>query len=203
MASGLSIFVKALSGQFDKAMEEATADLKAASMGAAQRAAEIVKQEGRSDIASAGFGPKWQNALKVVVYPKGGKQSTHPTIQAYHKIGYSQIFEEGGSIAGRPLLWLPLPSAPKTIGRNRTTPSLYVKRVGPLFPIYRTGHRPLLAARLDTGRRGAHGGRERKMVPLFVGISTVTLRDRFSIREIAEKAADRLPELFAQAFNRS
>lgn len=201
MSSGLSIFVEAASGQFDAAMEAATGDVKQASMGAAGKAADIIKRDGRADIAAAGFGPKWQNALKTVVYPKNA-QSIQPTIQTYHKIGYSEMFEEGGPIFGKPLLWLPLEkNLPARRGLHRMTPAIYVKEVGPLFPIYRAGHRPLLAALKKTGRRGKRGAVETETVPMFVGIDQVTLRDRFSVREIAEKTADQLPTLFASEFD--
>ncbi|KQU77701.1 hypothetical protein ASD12_18040 [Mesorhizobium sp. Root102] len=215
MSSGLSIFVQAAAGQFDAAMLAATGDVKSASMGTAHKVADIVKQGARSDIAAAGFGPRWQNTLKVVVYPQRAL-STHPTIQIYHLIPYSGIFEDGGTISGKPLLWLPLSNAPKRIGNSRMTPALYIRQVGPLFRIDRPGHRPLLAANIDTNRRGQSGaapvtlsalrrgaspGRKTSAVPLFVGVSSVTLRDRFSVQEIADKAADRMPEIFAGAFN--
>lgn len=199
--SGLSIFIQAAAGQFDAAMEAATGDLKQASMDTAQKGADIMKTSGRADIAAAGFGPKWQNALKVVVYPKNA-QSIQPTIQTYHKIGYSEIFEEGGSIFGKPLLWLPLEkNLPARRGLHRMTPAIYVKEVGPLFPIYRAGHRPLLAAKVKTGKRTKGGKVETETVPMFVGIDQVTLRDRFSIRELGEQTADQLPAIFAGVFN--
>ncbi|AEH88199.1 DUF6441 family protein [Mesorhizobium opportunistum] len=199
--SGLLIFLEAASGQFDKAMEDATSDVKKASMGAAHKAADIMKRDGRADIAAAGFGPKWQNALRVVVYPKNA-ESIQPTIQTYHKIGYSEIFEEGGSIFGKPLLWLPIEkNLPTRQGLHRVTPSFYVKNIGPLFPIYRAGKAPLLAARVKTGRRNKQGVAEMETVPMFVGIDEVTLKDRFHIREIADQVADQLPGIFAAEFD--
>lgn len=199
--SGLSIFVEAASGQFDKAMEDATGDVKKASMGAANKAADIMKRDGRSDIAAAGFGPKWQNALRVVVYPKNA-ESIQPTIQTYHKIGYSEIFEEGGSIFGKPLLWLPIEkNLPARAGLHRVTPSFYVKNIGPLFPIFRAGKAPLLAAKKTTSKRGKRGAVQTETVPMFVGIDQVTLGDKFHIREIADRVAGQLPALFAGEFD--
>lgn len=193
----LRIFVQAATGQFEAAMEEAAGNLKDASMAAAHRAADILKTEGRADIAAAGFSKKWQKALATKVYPENAL-SAHPTIEVYNPIPFSGIFEEGGTIFGKPLLWLPLPDAPKGSGGNRMTPATYVKQVGPLIPIFRAGRRPLLAAK----RRSATATRKKgEVVPLFVGIDAVTLRDRFSIREISEKVAARLPELFAAEFN--
>lgn len=209
MASALKIFVDAATGQFDKAMEAATEDLKTATMEAAHESADDLKAAGRADIAAAGFSSRWQNTLQTVVYPTGSKKSTHPTIQVYHKIHYSQIFEEGGSIFGSPRLWIPLPDTPPKIGAQKITPALYIQRIGPLFPI--PGRRPgtvLLAARvlpgsgsslgsLRTAGRGAKGAVTK---PMFLGIDQVDIRDRFSIREITERIAENLPFIFSSKF---
>ncbi|TPN44866.1 DUF6441 family protein [Mesorhizobium sp. B1-1-7] len=199
--SSLKIFIEAASGQFDAAMAESTKDLTAASMTTARKGADIAKREGRANIAAAGFSQKWQNTLTTIVYPKEGV-STQPTILLYSKIKYSNIFEEGGSIFGHPLLWLALPTAPKMIGRNRTTPSLYASHVGPLFSIVRAGKRPLLAARIRTSQKGKRGGVQFKTVPMFVGIDETTLKARFAIHQVAEKVGDQLPEIFAAEFNK-
>lgn len=201
MTSSLKIFVEAASGQFDAAMAESTKDLSAASMATAQKGAAIAKREGRANIAAAGFSQKWQNTLTTIVYPQKG-DSTQPSILLYSKIGYSNIFEEGGSIFGHPLLWLALPTAPKMIGRNRATPSLYISHVGPLFPIYRAGKRPLLAAKVRTGQKGKRGGIQFKTVPMFVGVDEVTLGQKFAIHQVAGKVGDQLPEIFAAEFNK-
>ncbi|RUV75923.1 MAG: hypothetical protein EOR30_17060 [Mesorhizobium sp.] len=41
-----------------------------AATAAISEAGDIVKREGRADIAAAGFSKRWQNALRVNVYPK-------------------------------------------------------------------------------------------------------------------------------------
>ncbi|ESY72318.1 hypothetical protein X740_33425 [Mesorhizobium sp. LNHC221B00] len=201
MVSSLKIFAQAASGQFDAAMAESTKELSAASMATARKGADIAKREGRANIAAAGFSQKWQNTLTTIVYPDKGV-STQPSILLYSKIGYSNIFEDGGSIFGHPLLWLALPTAPRMIGRNRTTPALFVAHVGPLFPIIRTGRRPLLAAQVRTGQKGKRGGIQTKAVPMFVGIDEATMKARFSIHQVAEKVGDQLPAIFAAEFNK-
>lgn len=215
--STLRIFAKAAAGQFDEAMGEAVQRVRVGAMAAAHEAAQIGKAMGRADIAAAGFGQKWQNTFRSEVYPQRA-MSTRPTVHFYHQIAYSGIFESGGAIAGSPLLWLPLPSTPKRVGRNRMTPETFVDQIGPLFPIAGKGGRPLLAANVSTDRRGqrerdkppvtlsalrrgAGGGAGTVAVPMFFGISSVTLRDRFSIREIVEKIAAEMPSLFARQFD--
>lgn len=200
MTGSLKVFVEAAAGQFDKAMAGATRDLSIGAMKTANIAADMAKSQGRANIAAAGFSRKWQNTLTTIVYPQKGV-SPQPTVLLYHKIAYSDIFEEGGSIAGHPLLWLPLKDAPERIGRQRITPALYARHVGKLFTIRQDGKPPLLAAKIRTGQKGKRGGIQLRTVPMFVGIDSVTLRDRFGIREVAAKVADQMPEIFAGVFN--
>ncbi|MBZ9705386.1 DUF6441 family protein [Mesorhizobium sp. ESP7-2] len=201
MTGAFGIFVEAAAGQFDKAMADATQELRVASMESGFRMAEVAKAAARANIAQAGFSRAWQNTVASKVYPLD-HASARPSVLIYNKIPYSNIFEEGGGIAGHPLLWLPLKDAPPHIGKQRITPALYIERRGPLFTIERPGKPPLLAARLGTSERGKRGGVKLRTVPMFVGIDAVTLRERFQVREAVEKAAEQWPEIFAQVFNK-
>src|SRR3954470_15419731 len=82
-----------------------------AATAAVREAGDIAKRNGRANIAAAGFSRKWQNALRVNVYPQHG-DSLRPAAFIYHKIRYAGVFEEGAVIRGQPLLWLPLPTVP-------------------------------------------------------------------------------------------
>ncbi|RUV75922.1 MAG: hypothetical protein EOR30_17065 [Mesorhizobium sp.] len=94
------------------------------------------------------------------------------------------------------------------------TPALYIKTIGPLVSIERPGKPPLLAGKIATNRRGSKTGKvslsalkrggagaPSTLVPLFVGIDRVNIRDRFSIREITERAAARLGDLYLKHLN--
>lgn len=211
----MKIVFDAAKGQFAEAMAKKQGIVAAAGTGAIQDAALQVKREGRAAIARAGFSVRWQNALRVNVYPQTGA-STDATAYVFHNIKYAGIFERGGTIKGSRLLWLPLPAAPLKIGRERVTPRLYIERIGPLHAIRRPGKRPLLAAyvsaeRLGSGkavslgalRRGARSARRQQAaagfggrvrgprlvsLPLFVGIPSVRIRARFGLAAIFEKA---------------
>ncbi|RWN44766.1 MAG: hypothetical protein EOR96_00010 [Mesorhizobium sp.] len=203
-------------GEFFAAMASIKDPIAAAGTAAIAEAADIVKREGRQDIAAAGFSKRWQNALRVNVYPRR-KQSMNAAALIYHNIQYAGVFEEGSTITGKPRLWLPLPSAPKRVGRQKMTPALYIKSIGPLVSIERPGKPPLLAGKIATNRRGQAKGNQSKvtlsalrrggagkastLVPLFVGIDRVNIRDRFSIRQITERAAARLGELYLKNLN--
>jgi hypothetical protein len=198
--------------EFAMAMARIKDPIGAAGTAAISEAGDIVKREGRADIAAAGFSRRWQNALRVDIYPKRGV-SMQAAAFIWHKIGYAGVFEEGATITGKPRLWLPLESAPKRIGRQKITPALYIRKVGPLVPIIRPGKPPLLAGKIAASRRSTSkvtlsalrrasgGGAPSRLVPLFVGIDRVSIRDRFSIKEITERAANRLGELYLKHLN--
>jgi hypothetical protein len=172
-----------------------------------------IKHRGRQNIAAAGFGSRWQNALRVNLYPRRGA-SINPALWIYHKIPYSEVFESGATIFGKPLLWIPLPSVPKKVQGRKMTPRNYIKFVGPLFKVQHPGKPPLLMAKFSgrargrsiakrslRGFRAAAKGGEQNAVPVFVGVSTVRLRKRFSLRQIFRDASKRLAEYYSSSVN--
>lgn len=212
------ILYQSIAGEFEQAMVDIYQPIAAAGTSAIREAADIIKSEGRADIAAAGFGRRWQNTFRVDTYPKGGRVSANAAALVYHKIPYADIFESGGTIRGKSgKLWLPLKNTPRKVGRNRLTPKVFTREVGPLFSM-QIGGKPFLAAKMAVSRTAARTGKYPKptlgklrdgatskgivrAVPLFVGVDSVTLRDRFSLREITNKAADRLGELYAKHLN--
>ena len=121
----------------------------------------------------------------------------------------------GGSIRGKPTLWLPLDTTPKKVGRYRMTPERYRQEIGPLALVKHPGRKPLLFGKMEVSARQAQSGALGKVtlpklrkgaaksgivraVPLFVGVDSVKIRDRFSINEIVDKAIDRMGEVFVR-----
>lgn len=210
-----------LSGSFAEQQAYTEGVIADAAMGAMDSAALIVKRDGRADITAAGFSKKWANALRVNLYPSKGR-SMSPAVFVWHKIQYAGIFEEGGTIRGDPMLWLPLTGTPRFIGRQRMTPERYAQSVGDLVSLPSKSGTPLLGARVRLSgsrlasarqgetpklslallrRQGNYGGRGVLWtVPLFFGIPTANIRDKFSIREVCERVSGRLPALFAANF---
>lgn len=213
--AGVKLTFAAIKGQLEDAIEAKYRPIAAAVTAAIKDTAAFVKAQGRADIASA-LGPKFANSWRVNVYPSGGRSSAGAAVYAFSRIRYAGVFETGASIHGKPTLWIPLPNAPKRIGRQRITPALYVARVGPLRLVQRPGHRPLLVADIRVGRRTAVSGRRvfalstlRRggaagakgaviSVPMFFGIDAVGIRKRIHIQRIAQQARDRIPSLFAK-----
>lgn len=181
---------------------------------AVRDAAELAKREGRINIASAGFGPKWQNALQDRFYPSGNKSSIDAAAIIYHKIPYSGVFETGAQIRGNPTLWLPLPNVPTRTGGHRLTPAQYVKSVGSLISINRPGKPPLLAGLVPESQAnrqivkvGKPNRRSKSFpkktallvrVPMFVGIAVVDIKKKFDVVNIVKHAASRLGEFYVR-----
>lgn len=204
-------------GAFLAAFMAAEEPIATAATRAIEEAATKAKADARANIAAAGFGRKWQNALRADVYPRGAETSVNAAAHIYHKIGYSGVFEEGARISGSPYLWPALPHVAQKIGRFRMTPARYPE---PLQFVRRPGKPPLLMARIGmsratarrggpsrltigTIRKGARAGGAKRVVqsmPVFVGISTVRIRKRFGITAIVRKAASQLPSLYTKHF---
>src|SRR4051812_37062518 len=107
----LKLVYAAVKGELEDAIEAKYRPIARAATLAIKSAAELVKTEGRADIARA-LSQRFANAWRVNVYPKKGT-SADAAVYAFHRIPYAALFEEGGTVHGRPTLWLPLPSAPK------------------------------------------------------------------------------------------
>jgi hypothetical protein len=180
----------------DTIVKELQRPIAKAATAAVREAGEIAKRNGRASIAAAGFSRKWQNALRVNIYPPQG-DSMRPAAFIFHKIRYAGVFEEGAVIGGKPLLWLPLPTVPLRRGRPMT-PSQYARTVGPLVTIERPGRPPLLFPKPRAGRRGRRAAVDAERKPLYVGLSTVAIAKRFDIKGAAQKAAAQLPSLYAK-----
>lgn len=223
----LRLTVAALSGRFEETWAEAYSDIGDAGLLAITEAAEVVKREGRADIARAGFGTRWQNAFRVNVYPN---KKIDASALAYHKIRYAGVFEEGSTIRTAKPMWVPLRSTPKKLSTRRLTAALFTKEIGPLFPV--KGSKPPLllgkvalngpsdrsitlnkirqaygqsifrknSTRRLAGGRAAREGFIIKDVPLFFGTTSVQQPDKFSIREIVARASSRLAELYVKNF---
>ncbi|MDE2467225.1 MAG: hypothetical protein KGL35_00350 [Bradyrhizobium sp.] len=187
---------RAFAGQAAAVMNAAQAALAAAGA--------RIEKEGMASIAAGGFDAAWQRALKVRVRFNGGGGD----ISVSHAIPYAAVFEFGAVIQGAPLLWLPLPSCPKRIGGRHPTPSAYQASIGPLRYSAGGAH-PLLIGvsaappkgpapigvrrlsgpgpvKIGALRAGAKNGGY--SVPMFFGVSSVTIGKKFDVLGVVERA---------------
>lgn len=205
-------------GEFAEKFADLKKPIAQAAMEAMVEVRDTVKAQGRAAIAAAGFSKKWQNALRADYYPGGPKAhprpSTHPAVFVHHNIQYADVFEEGATIHGNPMVWVPLQGTPVSAGGKRLTPARMEQNGIKLVSFMSSDGLPLLGTPIRTSaknasisasklsyqtlRRGLGGtGKATKLQPLFFGISSVKLRKRFSIREICAKVAATIPSLYA------
>lgn len=204
-------------GEFQRAFDGMLDPIEKAAAAAAKDAQTEIVAGGRANIASAGFSGRWQRGLLVKISGKGLRTSVH----ARHRVNFATLFETGGRIAGkRGLLWLPLPTVPKKIGKAAMTPRNFVHLIGPLFTMRVPGKPPLLGAYMQglagskvslaklragsalarLGVRGRGGGKASRGVvatPVFHGVSSVTIRRRWNLRAVYDQAQRNLPINFA------
>ncbi|TIN76781.1 DUF6441 family protein [Mesorhizobium sp.] len=213
--AGLRIKVSDPSDAWVKAMREKYKPIAKAATKAMNQVADNIKAQGRADIIAAGFSRRWANAFRVNVYPKG-QVSAEAAALVYHKVPYADVFETGAVIQGSPFLWLPLPDAPKGRGGRRIAASEYRKEIGhPLYAIKRPGKPPLLGANIKSTasrsqkgvsrsqlKRGRNpGGRGTvRLVPLYIGVPKVDIKQKFHIRAITAANAAKLAAYYYRNF---
>lgn len=150
---------------------------------ATNKMSDEIHSEWAVDVAQAGnFGPRWVEALKTLITPARGR-TTNILLTVLNEIPYWRIHEYGGTIQGRPLLWIPLPwTGLKMRARE------YGRRYG-LFRVEREGKNPLLLSIRDKQ-------------PKYVGVESVTLRQRFHLRRIIRNASRNAHKYYRDAFRR-
>jgi hypothetical protein len=141
-----------------------------------EEAGKRIVEAGKEDMLAGGnFGsPRWQTSLTAPILPQG-VETSNLTLSVRHQVHFWRIFEYGGKILGRPLLWIPLPWNPAKV-RARDFP-------GKLFRVNRRGKNPLLM----TGKPAQ---------AMYVGVKSVFLRRRFHLRPIIRRVAKTMPALF-------
>jgi len=209
-------------GKYAKGIEKWQEALAKATTMAFRDGAKLLETQTRSAIEAAGLGSKFARQFKGFGYPRR-QFSLTPTIRGFHARGwkgsrigrYANIFARGGTITGKPLLWVPLPTAPLRIAGQATTPKLFIENIGPLVKLHGT-RRPLLAGQslravegrratvgqLKTGARNAQArraggkGRHTVAVPMFVGVPSVKIPKLVDMDAIFARVSQQLPKLF-------
>jgi hypothetical protein len=139
-------------------------------------------EEGRRNIAGAGrFGPSWQEGLQ---YRTEGAAEGAPSLQAkaiiFHRFGVAGVFEHGGTIEGKPLLWIP------------------TARGGP--PAGKSGKKLVSATVRGQPMLFDAGDRDRQRKPLYIGVPQVRIPKKWRITEIVKQHAGRIAALFIKHF---
>jgi hypothetical protein len=180
-----------------------------------RRAGDGLKQEMRTQVASAGLGRRLANSWRGKTYENkkldaaGRVWTRAPTIM--------RAFDEGVTIKSKKGLWLaiPTPSAPRRgVGGKRISPSTFPEhRFGPLRFVYRGSGKPsLLVVDGLRARGGKSGGFSRAgkraratgqgltTVVMFIMVPQVRLRKRLDFTGAGRRWQQRLPQLNANAW---
>jgi hypothetical protein len=203
-------------GQWIKATDLYQALMAKALTGAMKDVGKLGRDRGRQAIAAAGFSDRFANSL-VAKLPT--QDSLAPTAYIHTTINYADVFERGAVITGKPYIWLPLPTVPAGPGRPHMTPKQYVQNVGPLVTMHRAGKPPMLGARVAIGslrpqpfgrfvgrrvlRRGIsmrHAAQQTQVIPLFVGVPSVSIPKKFDVHAAVQEVFSHLDEFYRQQF---
>lgn len=169
------------SDEYRRAIDDTITAVARASSFATRDTARVIRQRGQENIAKSGqFGARWIEGLSVVAEPSSGFQ-----IENSITIGHDQkgalLFEFGGNVQGKPLLWIPLSFSDAKGKRAASYP-------GGLFRVDRKSGKPLLLSISD-----------RK--PKFVGVSSVKVPRKWQLRDIAADAmANDFPKFYSERF---
>lgn len=156
---------KAMVDQFGKRTAAAT-------QVATQRAATEIEDQGRDNIRAAGSSTTLQDGFHTEV--------RDTTINVKHDAPFWLAFEEGRTVQGRPMLWIPLSFATEAQGvKARNFPQ-------PLFRLDRPGKAPLLLTKAD-----------RK--PMYFGKTSITIQKKWNLRSIVRRIADQMDQFYKEA----
>jgi hypothetical protein len=145
---------------------------------AANRAKEEIESQGRENIRAGGnfSSPRWQEGFQAKV---SYQSRQNINIRVTHDVFYWRVFENGATIFGKPLLWIPLS------GSKADLMGVRARDFGaPLFRVDRINGVPLL-----------HDG----TAPQYFGKESVTIPKKWNLRTIVRRVARRLGTFYREA----
>lgn len=210
-------------GRFSQALKQLYDPMAAAATAAVRETADEIRRDGRRVLRAAFPHGKARHVVNsfIVRVEDGGDavrslsgrdrarllkgNSIDAVAHAYHIYGYFAVFEAGARIGGKPLIWIPAPLLPSTIGGLKMTPKNFIKSIGRLHKIDGprgpmlvgsvAGSRTAVRVTLANLRAANGGGRGRSRlktvenVPMFFGVSSIALRRRLDLKGVYARAA--------------
>jgi hypothetical protein len=162
--------------QLRRNLDEFQARQKQALAETAREVASELRREIFHDIQAGGdFGNPWKHAVKVSTR-SGGDEATITVRYSSSPLGQAaELFEEGGTVQGHPLLWIPL--------NDRQSLRQAIIRAGGAVYVQSRAGKHLLIGR-DTHR------------PIAIGVEQITQHKRFHIHAVVERVAKDIPEIW-------
>jgi hypothetical protein len=101
----ITIVPASITPQLDAQGDAIKARIQKATVAAVQKLSDNILQKGRADMASAGnfSSARWQQGLTADISGDGASR----TITISHAVSYWKVFQDGATIHGKPLLWIP------------------------------------------------------------------------------------------------
>jgi hypothetical protein len=186
MARGIRVNIEGDAGkQFKRSMSRNAAAVRIATRETAFQIAAEITDLGRRDIANAGnFGGRWLDGWQATITEGGGHIVINVAMSTEPPMRYWRVFQDGKTIQGKPLLWIPLSWADDAKGISaRDYP-------GGLFRVDRLAGAPLLLS-YDTKE------------PKYFGKESVTIPKKFHLEEIVAEAVRRIPRVFREQFRQA
>jgi hypothetical protein len=166
-----------------------------------------------AQIHGAGFASrKWEIKAKFLPAPAG--KPLEPAVWLHSTTNFEEVFTEGATIQAvkSSWLWLPMPSVPLWPGDStrQMSPKKYIEAIGPLVLMWRKGRPPMLGAPVTGSlrpqpfgrfvtkarlKKGKLGRGPATIIPLFVGVPSVTIEKKFDVEGAVEKAAEAFPDV--------
>lgn len=218
MASRVNYRYDAKVPQWRKSISDVLKPIEPAAKAAVKQVAILARDLSRENIAGAGFSGRWQKAMQFSM-ERTPKDTALAAASVFHKIPFAVVFEEGATIRGKPKIWLPIEG---NVPIGIKTPRDYVKRVGPLVSVNRSGKPPLLFAKAlpkpksvlsperqaklaaverIRGMKPPSAGKRQDRKPLFVGVDAATINKRFSIYNAIASATEHMGEFYLNAYS--
>lgn len=143
----------------------------------------MIQTLGEADIAGAGnFGARWTDGLHVDLEGAAPNMKLSMT----HDVPYANIFEEGGTIHGNPLLWIPLSGTDAAgIRASAFGDGLVGSKQGT-----ERGGRPLLFSVTDRQ-------------PRYFGVASVTIPPKFHLNDDVNEVMSNFRSIFDAAWSQS
>lgn len=203
----------ALAGDLRGFADQAAAGIRRGAMRAAERMRARAKLAFRQETRAV-LGDRAANTWRDEVYPKGGKQSWHPTTLIFSKWpGPIRAHTEGATIAHRDGLMLAIPTdnvprrgqkpmSPAEVERSFGQDLYFVKRPNATLAFIKA-----IASKSKRGWRKATPGRlaqgrKQKLVLMFVLVKQVTLRKRLDWPRLADELAPEFNRYVAEEIAR-
>jgi hypothetical protein len=180
----IKLDTSAAQAQFEKNMDGVRNAIMEAIAVTERKAASQIQKAVREDIAGAGnFGSKWRNVIHVQA-ESSSISSTITTRYSSSPLGAAaHLFDTGGAILGKPMLWLPITGG----GGEHIAPRNFP---GGLVSANTLSGPPLLLSAATKQ-------------PVYFGVESVTEPKLFHFEADIQGVADRIPDIFQSSLKQA